>query len=153
MVVLLRLPNDEPFATGLADCQLGPANEHDHSTRILIAVRIGPVQTTAIVDTAAPYAICAPGIASLIPPSTLERIEPFTMSTQFGDFKGALYRMPITFPATEGDDLEVDATVFVPNSSVGWPDRPSYIGLTGCLERMRFALDPMANLIYFGPAY
>lgn len=152
MVALLRLPDDEPFATGSADCQLGPASQQDRSTRILITVRIGPVQTTAIVDTAAPYPVCAPDIASLIPPTTLERIEPFTLVTQFGNFKGALYRMPITFLATEGDDLEVEATVFVPNSVAGWPRRPSYIGLTGCLERMRFALDPTANLIYFGPA-
>lgn len=152
MVALLRLPNDKSFATGSADCQLGPASQHDRSTRILVGVRIGPIHTTAIVDTAAPYPICTPDIASLIPSSTVERIEPFTLFTQFGDFKGALYRMPITFPANEGDDLEVDATVFIPDPSAGWSNRPSYIGLTGCLERMRFALDPTANLIYFGPA-
>lgn len=152
MVALLRLPNGDTFATSSADCDLGPASQYDRSTRILVAVRIGPIHTTAIVDTAAPYPICAPDIANKIPKSTMERIEPYTVSTQFGDFKGSLYRMPITFPATEGDDLEVDATVFIPDSAADWPNRPSYIGLTGCLERMRFALDPAANLIYFGPA-
>lgn len=151
MVALLRLPNDEPFATGSADCWLGPADEYDRSTRILIEVRIGSVRTTAIVDTAAPFPICAPAIARLIPASDLERIEPFKLLTQFGGFEGALYRMPITFLATNGDDLEVDATVFIPDSAKDWPNRPFYIGLTGCLEHMRFALAPATNLIYFGP--
>jgi hypothetical protein len=152
MVALLRLPNDQPFATGSASCQLGPAGRDSRSTRILVQVSIGSVSTIAIVDTAAPFPVCSPDIARLIPASTLEWIEPFTLLTQFGNFTGGLYRMPITFPATEGDHLEVDATVFIPQSAEGWPNLPSYIGLTGCLERIRFALDPAANLIYFGPA-
>jgi hypothetical protein len=152
MVALLRLPDDEAFATGSAGCQLGPVGQDSRSTRILAQVRIGPILTMAIIDTAAPFPVCAPDIARLIPTSTLEWIEPFTLLTQFGNFKGGLYRMPITFPAADGDHLEVDATVFIPGSADSWPDLPSYIGLTGCLERMRFALDPAANLIYFGPA-
>lgn len=47
--------------------------------------------------------------------------------------------------------LEVNATVFVPNLRPNevWP-YPSFLGLSGFLERLRFALDPSENAFYFG---
>ena len=47
----------------------------------------------------------------------------------------------------------VDATVFVPDlkPDQAWGDLPSFIGLSGCLERMRFAVDPATEMFYFGP--
>ena len=34
-----------------------------------------------------------------------------------------------------------------------WGELPSFLGLMGCLERMRFAVDPLDNTFYFGPNY
>lgn len=52
-----------------------------------------------------------------------------------------------------GLDLEVDATAFVPTLPSGerWPD-PNFLGLSGFLERIRFAIDPAENAFYFGTA-
>ncbi len=151
MVALLQLSNGEPFATGLADCQLEPLSQGDKSTRVVVWVKISGISTRAIFDTASPYPICAPAIAEQIDSSTLERLQDFTLVTRNGRIRGVLYRMPISFPAREGDSLEVDATVFIPSSADDWHGLPSYIGLTGCIERMRFAFDPGTSVIYFGP--
>jgi hypothetical protein len=52
----------------------------------------------------------------------------------------------------EGDDLEIPATVFVPTIPPGetWL-HPNFLGLTGLLDRIRFAVDPAENTFYFGP--
>ena len=65
---------------------------------------------------------------------------------------GSLYRLTLSFPAFWGEALDVDATVFVPSAqnAVDWGDLPSFIGLTGCLERMRFAVDPASEMFFFG---
>lgn len=65
---------------------------------------------------------------------------------------GGLHRLNVHFIAATGDSLVVDATVFVPDADENevWGDHPAYIGLTGCLERMRFAIDLEHNLFYFG---
>ncbi|MBW4493144.1 MAG: hypothetical protein KME26_08670 [Oscillatoria princeps RMCB-10] len=63
---------------------------------------------------------------------------------------GFVVRLNIRLVAREGEDLNVDATVFVPDSEALWGDFPSFIGLTGFLERIRFALDPNTDTFYFG---
>ena len=67
--------------------------------------------------------------------------------TRFGMLEGRLERITIVFPAEEGLDLDVPATCFF---SPDWPG-PMVIGWKGCLERMRFALDPGEEAFYFGP--
>jgi hypothetical protein len=57
-----------------------------------------------------------------------------------------LYRVPITFPGLLGEALDLQATVFV---STDWPGG-NFLGYQGLLQRIRFAVDPEANLFYFG---
>jgi len=52
--------------------------------------------------------------------------------------------------ADVGEDLELQATVFVPDVEEFWGNFPAFIGLTGFLERIRFAVDPLNNTFYFG---
>ena len=52
--------------------------------------------------------------------------------------------------ADEGDSLTVDATAFIPDVEEYWGDLPTFIGLTGFLERLRFAVDPSTDTFYFG---
>jgi hypothetical protein len=54
-------------------------------------------------------------------------------------------------PADGGEDLEVDGTAFVPTLAPGdpWP-LPDFLGLAGFLQRVRFAVDPAENTLYFG---
>jgi len=52
--------------------------------------------------------------------------------------------------ADVGQHLELQATVFVPDAEELWGDFPSFIGLSGFLERIRFAVDPLTDTFYFG---
>ena len=48
--------------------------------------------------------------------------------------------------ADEGESCEVDATLFVSRDWV----YGNFVGYSGFLERIRFAVDPGANDFYFG---
>jgi hypothetical protein len=55
----------------------------------------------------------------------------------------------MTLIADDGDSLRIDATVFV---SSDWPRRAgTFLGYSGLLERIRFAVDPQKNDFFFGP--
>ena len=58
--------------------------------------------------------------------------------------------MDLTFMADEGEDVTVEATVFIPKIDPALWFLPSFIGWTGCLERLRFAIDPLDETFYFG---
>ena len=59
----------------------------------------------------------------------------------------------MTLLATAGESLTFEATAFVPELDHGetWP-LPSYLGWQGCLDRIRFAIDPVDEVVYFGAA-
>jgi hypothetical protein len=73
--------------------------------------------------------------------------EPKTLVTRHGRRSGHLETTTLSILADEGEALEIDAVVFV---SRDWPDH-TFLGYSGLLERVRFALDPQRNLFYFGP--
>ena len=152
MVGLLRFADGEPFATGLAACEIGPASPADPSARVLVRVAIEDVETRAVVDTAAPYVVCPPWLAQRINLSSADSIDHIRLNIRGNSIPGHLQLLRVTFPAEEGVTHEVEATVFVPDmiQPHAWGDLPAYIGLTGCLERMRFALDPGSDDFYFG---
>ena len=54
-------------------------------------------------------------------------------------------RLQLTFEAEVGGPLDLDATWFV---APDWPG-PMVLGWKGCLERIRFALDPTQEWFYF----
>ncbi|MBI3732481.1 MAG: hypothetical protein HY259_03370 [Chloroflexi bacterium] len=68
-------------------------------------------------------------------------------------YSGRLYLLNLTLLAIEGYSLELSATAFVPDSewAESWGHLPSFLGLPGCLERLRFAVDPSTDTFYFGP--
>jgi hypothetical protein len=115
--------------------------------RILLRVKpkLSADPVFAVVDTAAPWCVFNP---SVVQPWDLDELPgpPVLLSTRFGTMKGSLYRGTLILPADEGDPLEVDATIFL---SPDWTG-PSFIGYQGLLQRIRFAVDPEANLFYFG---
>ena len=150
--MLLTTADGEPFATGVAPYSYRPAI-NDISNRILLQVEIGGVLVEAIVDTGSPYVICPPYLSDAIGLDPDTALEAIPYRVRGIDMRGNLYRVGVYFPAEEGDTLTVDATVFVPNPEWQqvWGEHPAYIGLTGCLERMRFAVDPENDLFYFGP--
>jgi hypothetical protein len=67
---------------------------------------------------------------------------------------GRLYRLSLTLLADEGEDVTIQTTAFLPEREEAehWGDMPCLLGLHGCLERLRFAVDPRTEHFYFGPA-
>lgn len=70
------------------------------------------------------------------------------LDTRLGRMKGRLVRLLVTFPADEGIALDTEGTFFV---SPDWPPGRTFLGYSGLLDSIRFALDPQANHFYFGP--
>lgn len=49
------------------------------------------------------------------------------------------------------DGIQDDAIAFIPKHDEKWEsDLPCILGLLGCLEHFRFAVDPMQDMFYFG---
>jgi hypothetical protein len=116
--------------------------------RILLRLSLEflPRPVLAVVDTAAPWCIFEPEVGNLLRQRFSPDQEGIVLNTRLGTLKGSLYRIPVALPADEGQSLEADATVFL---SPDWRG-PNFIGYQGLLQRIRFAVDPEANLFYFG---
>lgn len=72
--------------------------------------------------------------------------ESATISSRVGEIKGKLVTATTTLVAEEGESIEVESIVFV---SSEWPEG-NFIGYSGLLERIRFAIDPGSNSFFFG---
>jgi hypothetical protein len=130
-----------------ADYEYGPAN-------LLVAIQFsigrGLPSVHGLLDTASTWIVLSKDFLVSLDieidedPSLKEK-----MLTRFGTITGYLNRIPIIIIAEEqdGSSLEVEATCFI---SEEWNGRPPVIGWRGCLERMKFAIDPSQDRFYFG---
>ncbi|HEX8904188.1 MAG TPA: hypothetical protein VF771_05060 [Longimicrobiaceae bacterium] len=123
----------------------------DLLSRIHLQILIGSVKADAVLDTGGAYLVLDPLIgrrAGLGPPVHSDRlvIRGFV-------FTGTVHRIPVTIPADVGEPLTFEATAFVPELGLEepWP-LPSYLGWQGCLDRIRLAIDPRDERVYFGAA-
>lgn len=121
----------------------------------MLAINIGRAITTqAIVDTGSTWCILNPDIVAILGDVVEETYAPTESLIIRGiRYQGRLVRVLIRLPAEVGNDLEVEATAFVPILSAGevW-DVPDFIGLEGFLQRVRFAVDSRENVLYFAEA-
>lgn len=149
--MLLRTESGSPFATGATSYLYQPATG-DITNRIILQVSIGDVPTQAIVDTGSPFVVCPPSLAPLIGLDPAEALYASEFKVRGITMTGDLHLLDVLFHADAGEPLMVEATVFVPHDRWKeiWGELPAYIGLTGCLERMRFAVDPDQDRFYFG---
>ncbi|MFL6192580.1 MAG: hypothetical protein ACJ75H_00305 [Thermoanaerobaculia bacterium] len=101
----------------------------------------------AQLDTGAAWSILDPALAQTL--GLFDRGGRRThLHTRFGRLDGLLVRSTVTFLADVGDPLDTDATFFI---SPNWPEGLNFLGYSGLLESIRFALDPQVNHFYFGP--
>jgi hypothetical protein len=153
--MVLNFQNGDPFATGSIGYLYEPATEWEITSRILLPIEIAEFQVEAIVDTGAPYVVCTPEIALHLGMEPSTDSESMTIHWH-GKLTGHLHRHTIMLRAETGEDLIIDATIFVPDadSTEAWEyrRRPFVIGMGGCLERMRFGVDPANDMFYFGPS-
>lgn len=149
---MLTFLTGEPFTTGAIAYLYRPAHEWEQTSRILVPVEIEGVPVMAVVDTGAPYVVCPPQVAALAGLQPDEE-QPVSLLAWHGDHTGFLFRRSIRFRAEAGEDAIVEATIFVPDaqSASAWDTgrRPFILGMGGCLERLRFAVDPGSDTFYF----
>lgn len=101
----------------------------------------------AQVDTGAAWSVLDPTVAANF--GFLDRPgEPMILSSRIGRRKGVLVRVPIRFLADDGEPFDTEGTFFV---CPDWPAGLNFLGYSGLLDSIRFALDPQANHFYFGP--
>jgi hypothetical protein len=151
----LTFPTGEPFARGVTGYDYRPATSQETTPRLVLEVAIEGILAEAIVDTGGVYLFCNPEIAhrlALTPAEALSDIR--TILFRGVLVSGRLYRLSLTLLADDGEDVTIQTTAFVPEPEEAehWGDMPCLLGLHGCLERARFAVDPRTEQFYFGPA-
>jgi hypothetical protein len=78
-------------------------------------------------------------------------VDHVTLHSRLGTFEGNLYRVEVTLTAQWGQPLTVEGTFLFCEDWTG----PTVLGFHGCLERLRFAIDPnyeRVGGIYFAAA-
>jgi hypothetical protein len=148
---MLQYPNGSVFSTGACWYRDHLIAGNTSTPRIVIRISIEGFQTQAVVDTGGVYLVCDPGIGDLLdlrPPASLGS---GALIIRGSRYEGWLQRMTVEVLADRGESLPLDVTAFVPRLAAGqvW-SFPSFLGLQGCLEFLRFAVDPGENAFYFG---
>lgn len=145
--MMLYYQDGNLFATSYAFYQ--DSIEGRLSPKICVAVQFGELaKTVAVVDTAAPYCVLSREEVEAVDPTYKDSAtEETSLHMIEGEPSGVLIRWPITLIAEDGPNLTIDGTIFVPDDHT---PRPTFIGLDGILNRMRFAVEPQKNLFYFG---
>ena len=148
----LLLPDGGEFTTGVCPCASRAATEGERLTRLFVPVLVEGIATDAVVDTGGAYLIPDTQTAARLGLDPDDALGAGTLRVRGTRYHGTLHRVSLTFPALTGDDVTIEATAFVPDLSPSevWP-LPTYLGWQGCLERLRFAVDPVAELFFFGP--
>jgi hypothetical protein len=144
---MLVLPDGQQFSTGRARFFDDAPGVEEGTAKIYAKVEAEGLGAPILaqVDTGTAWSILAPEVAEAI--TLLDGAgEPVTLGTRYGPIRGRLENTTILILADDGESFEVRATVFC---SREWPGG-NFLGYSGLLERIRFAVDPQQNLFYFG---
>lgn len=141
------LRRGQPLTTGEARFFDQIPGSPEPNAKVFVRFRLGEQvdEVTGLLDTGATYSIFRSDLADYAGLPT-ESSGTATVSTRLGSFKGRLVRSAITLVADQGEELRTEATFLIVDD---WPGG-NFLGYTGFLERIRFALDPPANRFYFG---
>jgi hypothetical protein len=142
--------NGEVFTRGSQPYFYGAIATEQKDKRVILEVVIEGFRTHAMLDTGAAFIACSPSVASQLRLDPTKFIDRARLHIRGKYVTGVLYRMDLTLAAEEGDQLTITATTFIPDPGIPWVGLPSIIGLEGCLEQVRFALDTSDETFYFG---
>ena len=98
-----------------------------------------------MVDTGAPWCIFEPTIGEVLREHIYILQESVVIDSRLGRFRGTLGQGRLQIIAADGEDLNVEAVMFL---CPEWPGG-NFIGYEGALDRIRFAVDPQRNHFYF----
>lgn len=151
---MLFFADHRPFSTGRSSCEIRPIpGIRQDANRLLISVSIEDVPVRAVVDTGGVYLIIEPGIAEELDLKQQDAIGTAMLTIRTSKTRGYLHRVNLRIQAEEGEDLIQEVTAFIPDATAEeWGETPTFLGLTGCLEFLRFAVDPSENKFYFASA-
>ena len=146
---MLYLENGDSFAQGACRFIRSDITEHGGLDRIRLFVQLEEIQTRVALDTGGAYLICPPEIAEALELDPAYRLDRVELSIRGQPTQGDLHKVYLHLLADEGQghSLQVEVTAFVPEHDRGVP---TYMGLKGCLENIRFAVDPATDTFYFG---
>ena len=124
-----------------------PGGREPHP-RIYVSCRMAGVDPgfLALVDTGGHFCILNQEVADQVRDQRVDGLGRVKLRTAYGLVEGELYSHRLTLVAGFGESVDIEASVFV---SPDWK-APSFIGYSGALERVRFAVDPFTNRFYFG---
>jgi hypothetical protein len=105
-----------------------------------------PNSFLALLDTGAPYCILNREVTALVKEQLTDPLGPTALKTAHGRLQGELYLLRLVLIADTGEDHDLDSVVFI---APDW-EGPSFLGYSGLLARLRFAVDPRTNRFYFG---
>jgi hypothetical protein len=148
--MLLTFDNGDQFASGAVGYS---SSGSAFAARLILEVEVEGRRTEAIIDTAAPFLICSPELAEHLGADALDAlIDDQEILIRGIRIKGRIHRINLTILATAGTSLSFDVTAFVPDASKNFgAAHPAFLGYGGCLEWIRFAVDPSTETFYFGP--
>ena len=150
---MLLGPDGLEFCSGMAECACKPVFPGSQDVRLFVQIVLGKFTFDAVVDTGGSFLVLDPEIVSGAGLDLGGGLEERKLSIRGYVWRGNLYRLAVEFLAVEGIGLQKELTVFVPTVEDGqiWP-LPSFLGWHGCLERIRFAVDPVKEQFFFGDA-
>lgn len=153
--MLLNFDNGVPFATGMAPYRYDKVEGGDDTPRILITIDVENDLKEAILDTGGQYFFCTQELAKEIAATAREKIGRRVIKLKGVDVRGSLCRIDLTLLGSEGESLSLQVTAFLPDEDQEFGPNflpYSYLGLYGCMERVRFGVDPSLNedRFYFG---
>ena len=147
----LLLPEGGAFTTGVCPCSNRAATKGEWLTRLFVPITVEGIATDAVVDTGGAYLIPDTETTARLGLDPNDSLGAGLLRVRGARYHGALHRVSLAFKPSAGEGLVVEATAFVPELAPGdvWP-LPTYLGWHGCLERLRFAVDPVADQFFFG---
>lgn len=147
---MLIYSDGRPFAQGACHCTIGRLGRSS-SNRIILDVLVGGITDEAVVDTGGVYLVCRREISDYLRSSLVDELGPEEIGIRGQNIKGMLCRLTLSLLADkgQGESLDLDVTALLPEPDSPY-DLPTVLGLTGCLEFLRFALDPSDNTFHFG---
>jgi hypothetical protein len=143
------LATDGPCVTGVAEYLDAVPGAHDPLARICVPFQVAglDLEFLALLDTGGHYCILNETAARRARKHLASPLDQVRLQTARGIVAGDLYSHPIRLIAEIGEPLDIEAIVFLPNQWSG----PCFLGYTGFLDRLRFAVDPRRNQFFFGP--
>ena len=137
-----------PFTSGRSKFVDHSPEFPDRTAKIYVKVAFPGADTVfAQLDTGAAWSVLPPDIASRL--KILSGAgDPAIINTWLGRKIGHLVRVPYLLLADEGSEIASEGLFFV---TPDWPEGMTFLGYSGLLDSIRFALDPQVNDFYFGP--